>query len=63
MAPPAELKRCALQSHRLVCRADARKARTGEDYAGTSSNVATARYGSAKPRTHFSDAFVVYFPA
>ena len=33
----------------------------GEDYAGTSSNVATERCGSANPRTHFSDALVLNF--
>jgi hypothetical protein len=37
--------------------------RTGDDYTGNSSNVVTARRGSAKPRTHFSDAFVLYFSA
>ena len=31
--------------------------------AGTSSKVVAARRGSAKPRTHFSDAFVSYFAA
>ena len=31
--------------------------------AGSSSRVVAARGGSAKPRTHFSDAFVSYFPA
>ena len=29
----------------------------------SSSNVLAERCGSAKPRTHFSDAFVSYFPA
>jgi hypothetical protein len=42
-------------------RNDARKGRRA--YAGTSSNVVAARCGSAKPRTHFSDAFVSYFSA
>ena len=37
--------------------------RTGDGYAGNSSNVVAARPGSAKPRTHFSDAFVLYFSA
>jgi hypothetical protein len=31
----------------------------GDGCAGNSSNVAAARLGSAKPRTHFSDAFSV----
>jgi hypothetical protein len=36
---------------------------TADDYPGTSSSVVAARCGSAKPRTHFSDAFVLYFSA
>jgi hypothetical protein len=54
---------CQSRSCRLVCRADARKDRTGKDYPGTSSSVVTARCGSAKPLTHFSDALVSYFSA
>ena len=36
---------------------------TAGGYAGSSSSVVAARPGSAKPRTHFSEALVLYFSA
>jgi hypothetical protein len=42
---------------RICAAADAQD----DDYSGTSSRVVASRSSAAKPRTHFFDAFVLYF--